>query len=108
MKKWTIAGCALWIVGLVVFITGLNLAGKKKEAALIARRFCACSQERGCILGFPPRTDVYPATGKPIFITPGPVASDGWPWSSWNACSNLTLITSVIPEGEEDPDSAEN
>ncbi len=81
---------------------GLNLAGKKKEAAYIARRFCACSQERGCILGFPPRTDVYPATGKPIFITPGPVASDGWPWSSWNACSNLTLITSVIPEGEKD------
>ena len=31
MKKWTIAGCALWIVGLVVFITGLNLAGNVKE-----------------------------------------------------------------------------
>ncbi len=80
---------------------GLNLAGKKKEAAYIARRFCECSQDRGCILGFPPRTDVYPGTGKPVYIAPGPVASDGWPWSSWNACSNLTLITSVIPEGEE-------
>ncbi len=80
---------------------GLNLAGKKKEAALIARRFAQVSQERGCILGFPPRTDVYPATGKPVYIAPGPVASDGWPWSGWNACNCLTLITQVIPEGEE-------
>ena len=80
---------------------GLNLAGKKKEAAMIARRFAAQSQLKGCILGFPPRTDTYLATGKPVYITPGPVASDGWPWSSWNACSNLTLITCIIPEGEE-------
>ena len=79
---------------------GLNLAGKKKEAAMIARRFCAHSQQKGCILGFPPRTDTYLATGKPVYITPGPVASDGWPWSSWNACSNLTLMTCIIPEGE--------
>lgn len=85
----------------IFMCAGLNLAGKKKEAALIARRFCQCSQERGCILGFPPRTDVYPATGKPIYIAPGPVASDGWPWSSWNACNCLTMITSIIPEGEE-------
>lgn len=80
---------------------GLNLAGKKKEAALIARRFARVSQDKGCILGFPPRTDVYPATGKPVYIAPGPVASDGWPWSGWNACNCLTLITCVIPEGEE-------
>lgn len=80
---------------------GLNLAGKKKEAALIARRFASHVQEKGCILGFPPRTDVYPATGKPVYIAPGPVASDGWPWSSWCAASCLNLITCIIPEGEE-------
>ncbi len=80
---------------------GLNLAGKKKEAAMIACRFADVSQEKGCILGFPPRTDVYPATGKPVYITPGPVASDGWPWSGWNACNCLTLITCIIPEGEQ-------
>ena len=79
---------------------GLNLAGKKKEAAMIARRFCDHVRQKGCILGFPPRTDYYAATGKPVYITPGPVASDGWPWSGWNACSVLTLLTSVIPEGE--------
>ena len=85
----------------VFMCCGLNLAGKKKEAAYIARRFAQTSQERGCILGFPPRTDIYPGTGKPVYITPGPVASDGWPWSSWNACNVLTLITRIIPEGEE-------
>ena len=31
MKKWTIAGCGLWIIGLTVFITSLNLAGNVKE-----------------------------------------------------------------------------
>ena len=31
MKKWTIAGCVLWIIGLAVFITGLNLEGNVKE-----------------------------------------------------------------------------
>lgn len=79
---------------------GLNLAGKKQEAAKIARRFCAISQERGCILGFPPRTDTYAATGKPVYIAPGPVASDGWPWSSWTAASNLILMSTIIPEAE--------
>ena len=79
---------------------GLNLAGKKKEAAMIARRFCNVSQEKGCILGFPPLTDKYAATGKPIYIAPGPVASDGWPWSGWNSCNCLTLMTCIIPEGE--------
>ena len=81
---------------------GLNLAGKKKEAALIARRFAAHAQEKGCILGFPPRTDIYPATGEPVYIMPGPVASDGWPWASWAATACLYLITSIIPEGEEE------
>lgn len=80
---------------------GLNRAGKKKEAALIARRFAAHAQEKGCLLGFPPRTDIYPATGEPVYILPGPVASDGWPWSSWAAGACLYLITNIIPEGEE-------
>ena len=31
MKKgWTIAGCCAWIIGLVLFITGLNLDGNTK------------------------------------------------------------------------------
>ena len=36
MKKWTIAGCVLWIAGLAVFITGLNLEGRVKEWMTIA------------------------------------------------------------------------
>ena len=31
MKKWTAAGCLLWIVGLAAFIVGLNLNGGAKE-----------------------------------------------------------------------------
>lgn len=31
MKKWTAAGCLLWIVGLAAFIIGLNLTGGEKE-----------------------------------------------------------------------------
>lgn len=31
MKKWTAAGCLLWIVGLAAFIVGLNLSGGAKE-----------------------------------------------------------------------------
>ncbi|MCR4772523.1 MAG: hypothetical protein K5855_09470 [Oscillospiraceae bacterium] len=84
-----------------IFITaGLHLAGRKKEAAMIARRFCDTVKERGCILGFAPY-DYYPLTGEKADITPGPVASDGWPWSSWSACNTLTMITCIIPEGEE-------
>ena len=36
MKKWTIAGCALWILGLAVFITGLNLSGTVKDWMTVA------------------------------------------------------------------------
>lgn len=83
-----------------LFLTvGLNMAGKKKEAAMIARRFCDTVRERGCILGFAPY-DYYPLTGEKADIQPGPVASDGWPWSSWSACSTLTMITCIITEGE--------
>ena len=31
MKKLTAAGCTMWIAGLILFITGLNLTGKTKE-----------------------------------------------------------------------------
>ncbi|MCQ2406135.1 MAG: hypothetical protein MJ067_02835 [Oscillospiraceae bacterium] len=84
------------------FCAGLNMAGKKKEAAEIARRFAARANERGIILGYPPRYDYYPATGKPVYIAPGPVASDGWPWSGWAAAAIMILITAIIPDGEKE------
>ena len=31
MRKWTAAGCLLWIAGLAAFIIGLNLTGNIKE-----------------------------------------------------------------------------
>lgn len=31
MRKWTAAGCLLWIIGLAAFIIGLNLTGDAKE-----------------------------------------------------------------------------
>ena len=31
MRKWTAAGCLLWIIGLAVFIIGLNLTGSARE-----------------------------------------------------------------------------
>lgn len=31
MKKWTVAGCILWILGLAGFITGLNLTGSARD-----------------------------------------------------------------------------
>ena len=36
MKRWTVAGCVLWIVGLAVFIIGLNLEGNVKDWMTIA------------------------------------------------------------------------
>jgi putative isomerase len=79
---------------------GLNIAGKKKEAALIARRWCDNVKEKGIILGFAPY-EYYKLTGEKANITPGPVASDGWSWSTWAACCTLTMITSIIPDAEE-------
>lgn len=35
MKKWTAAGCLLWIIGLAAFIIGLNLTGGVKEWAAV-------------------------------------------------------------------------
>ena len=36
MKTWTIAGCCLWIIGIAVFIVGLNLVGNIKEWMTVA------------------------------------------------------------------------
>ena len=36
MKKWTAAGCGLWIIGLAVFIIGLNLSGNAKDWMTVA------------------------------------------------------------------------
>ncbi len=84
-----------------MFMTvGLNLAGKKKEAARIARRWCGNVKEKGVILGFAPY-EHYKLTGEKANITYGPVASDGWSWSTWSACCTLMMITSVIPDAEE-------
>ena len=76
------------------------MAGKNKEAALIARRFCDHVKENGVILGFAPY-EYYPLTGEKADITYGPVASDGWSWSTWCAAGVMMMITSIIPEAEE-------
>ena len=36
MKKLTAAGCVLWIIGLILFITGLNLTGAAKDWLTVA------------------------------------------------------------------------
>ena len=36
MRKWTVAGCGLWIIGLAVFIIGLNLSENTKEWLTVA------------------------------------------------------------------------
>ena len=30
-KKWTLTGCLMWIIGLTVFIVGMNLTGSVKD-----------------------------------------------------------------------------
>ena len=34
MKKLTMAGCILWIVGLIVFIVGINLTDNTRETMM--------------------------------------------------------------------------
>ena len=79
---------------------GLSLAGKTKEAALIARRFCRRCDEKGCLLGFAPY-DYYPLTGEKVpdldEFENRPVPSDGWPWATWSACNVMTMLTYVLP-----------
>jgi hypothetical protein len=88
----------------MICTVGLMNAGKKKEAALIARRFCDKVREKGVILGFAP-FDYYPLTGEKATdvydFEEKPVASDGWPWSGWSACNVMTMLTAVIPADSE-------
>ncbi len=96
-------GPSTFIAGRVVapphmFITaGLCLAGKKKEAALIARRWCDNVQENGVILGFAPY-EYYKLTGKKAPVEHGPVASDGWAYSGWASACTMMMMTTIITE----------
>ena len=36
MRKLTAAGCGLWIIGLIIFIVGLNLTGNVKDLMTVA------------------------------------------------------------------------
>ena len=84
---------------------GLSLAGKTKEAALIARRFCRRCDEKGCLLGFAPY-DYYPLTGEKVpdldEFENRPVPSDGWPWATWSACNVMTMLTYVLPREDRE------
>ena len=84
---------------------GLSLAGKTKEAALIARRFCRRCDEKGCLLGFAPY-DYYPLTGEKVpdldEFENMPVPSDGWPWATWSACNVMTMLTYVLPREDRE------
>lgn len=88
----------------MILTLGLSMAGKKKEAAMIARRFCDHIAKEGVILGFAP-FDYYPLTGEKVSdlneFQNVPVPSDGWPWSSWSACNVMIMLSYVIPEGEK-------
>lgn len=35
-KKWTVTGCSLWIIGLTVFIVGLNMSGDTRSWMTLA------------------------------------------------------------------------
>ena len=81
----------------MMITAGLNLAGKKKEAALIARRWCDNVQEKGIILGFAPY-EYYKLTGKKADISYGPVPTDGWAYSGWASACTMMMITTIIAE----------
>ena len=49
----------------MILTLGLSKAGKKKEAAMIAKRFCDRIDQDGVILGFAPY-DYYPLTGEKV------------------------------------------
>ncbi len=87
----------------MILTLGLSMAGKKKEAAMIARRFCDHIAEKGIILGFAP-FDYYPLTGEKVpdldEFQNVPVPSDGWPWSGWSACNVMIMLSYIIPQGD--------
>ena len=35
-QKWMLAGCVCWIIGLILFLVGLNLTGSTKDWLVIA------------------------------------------------------------------------
>ncbi len=88
----------------MILTVGLSSAGKVKEAAMIARRFCEHCEEVGCLLGFAPY-DYYPLTGEKVaeleLVQNRPVPADGWPWSGWSACNIMTMLTYVIQRDED-------
>ena len=92
----------------MILTLGLSMAGKKAEAAMIARRFCDHIAEKGIILGFAP-FDYYPLTGEKVpdldEFQNMPVPSDGWPWSGWSACNVMIMLSHIIPEGEKGGDA---
>ncbi|MDR2615377.1 MAG: hypothetical protein LBC28_02240 [Oscillospiraceae bacterium] len=79
----------------MILTVGLQAAGKQREAALIARRFCDQVSREGVILGFAPY-DYYPLTGAKADQQIPPQPADAWPWSSW--CSNcfLTMAGNIV------------
>ncbi|MDR0819006.1 MAG: hypothetical protein LBN43_05500 [Oscillospiraceae bacterium] len=79
----------------MILSVGLSLAGKTKEADLIARRFCDKVKKEGIILGFVP-VDTYPLTGEKVPVFNEPNAGDGWPWNTWSANCFLIMASSVI------------
>jgi hypothetical protein len=84
----------------MILCVGLSLAGKTKEASMIARRYCDNIVDKGMVLGFSP-VDTYPdnhesQAGQPIDFDLPPIASDPWPWSTWTANCFLTLAESVV------------
>jgi glycogen debranching enzyme len=79
----------------MILTVGLQAAGKQKEADMIARRFCDHMKREGIILGFAPY-NYYKHNGAKADQQIPPIATDGWPWSSWSANSFLTMVTGVI------------
>jgi hypothetical protein len=81
----------------MIISVGLQAAGKHKEAAEIARRYCDRVKKEGVILGFAPY-DHFPLTGEPAPDQPRPFATDGWPWNSWSANCFMTMASAVLTE----------
>ena len=82
----------------MILTVGLHLAGKKKEASMIARRICDKIKQDGMILGFAPPYSHYPLTGNKVELDVPPLVTDPWPWNTWAANSFLTMATSIIED----------
>lgn len=82
----------------MILSVGLHLAGKKKEASMIARRICDKIKQDGMILGFAPPYSHYPLTGAKVELDVPPLVTDPWPWNTWAANCFLTMAASVIED----------